>query len=136
MPKYTITFEAEIPGNENSIFRIFARQFRVKSAVLSEAQDDPNTVLGNIQNVADDYAADQIEQLAIKAGYWWKCGDEDCGCVMPVTENKCAACDKPKAEDRPACPNCEQHQSPHKKHGHMDCFNECAHRGFAPKVPL
>lgn len=36
---------------------------------------------------------------------------------------------------RPVCPNCGQYQHDNLK-GFMDCFHECAAKGFAPKVSV
>lgn len=38
--------------------------------------------------------------------------------------------------EKPVCPNCQQWQYPDQKRGYYDCGNECAKRGFAPKVPI
>jgi RecJ-like exonuclease len=34
----------------------------------------------------------------------------------------------------PICPNCGQWQHPDKAKGYHDCLNDCAEKGFAPKV--
>jgi hypothetical protein len=59
--------------------------------------DDPNEVLNKLQQVATDSEAQIIEDLAVKAGYWWRCNDEDCRCVTPVGEAVSAMCGTPRA---------------------------------------
>ena len=62
----------------------------------AETKVEPSEVLNRLQGVADDHEADLVEQLAIKAGYWWKCwpdGDAaNCGYVNSTVDEKCGGC--------------------------------------------
>lgn len=49
-------------------------------------------VLTRLQNVATDEEADTIEDLACRAGIWWKCKAEGCHWVNPGERDRCEEC--------------------------------------------
>ncbi len=53
-----------------------------------------NRVLVGIQDEASDEMAQEIENLAVAAGFWWRCGvgAETCGFVNDETDEKCNGC--------------------------------------------
>lgn len=57
---------------------------------------EPNDILCQLQNVGTDSEAQIVEDLAIKAGFWWKCSVEDCDYVNCAEDATCGACHHPK----------------------------------------
>lgn len=67
---------------------------------METKQDIINEALNKLQQVATDDEAMTIEQLAVRAGFWWKCDHEptdDCdyeGCrfVNNIDDRVCGGC--------------------------------------------
>lgn len=62
---------------------------------------DANEVLCQLQNVGTDSEAMVVEELACKAGFWWKCKAErkhdiPCNWVNQADDARCANCKSPK----------------------------------------
>lgn len=94
--RYMISFKIAEGQKIGEIFLKFVREFGVEDAVLLDEYDDPNEVLTNLQGQGDDYEADTVERLAIKAGYWWKC--TACNQVNLSTEKTCPNCHAERTE--------------------------------------